>query len=319
MANLKKYAVHPDYARIPSLPFPFNGIVTGLLNRCILLDVQLRQRGVMRKTVKHWVASSDRSYFPVYELRPDTARPDEKLPALVYYHGGAFVLTYASSHVANLQQYADRVHCSVFMVDYRLAPQHVFPKGFEDCWAVLQWIKEKADWLHVDASRIAVMGDSAGGCLSAGIAQKSLDEGFSLRGQGLVYPALDNRCSTFSATAFDDAPVFNGVANKRMWEVYLPGHAAGNAPPYAAPAGRQDLAGLCPAYVETAEFDPLRDEGQEYARRLSAAGIAVTEYHPVGTVHGYDMIGNNALTQEAMQRRCDFLAGIFLEATCASA
>lgn len=319
MANLQKYAVHPDYAKLPSMPFPFGRISTTLINAWVEFDAQRQMKKLPATVAKHWVPSNDRQYFPVYEFRPANTHPDEKLPAVVYYHGGAFVLTYASSHVANLAKYASRLNCAVFMVDYRLAPQHLFPKGFEDCWAALQWVKDKAEWLHVDAGRIAVMGDSAGGCLSAGIAQKALDENFPLRGQCLVYPALDNTCSTYSATSFSDAPIFNGVANKRMWEVYLPGHAAGNVPPYAAPAGRQDLAGLCPAYIETAEFDPLRDEGQEYARRLSAAGVAVTEHHPVGTVHGYDMMGNNALTQEALQRRCDFLAGIFREATCASA
>ncbi len=310
MANLQKYPVHPDYAKMPSLPFPFNGLLTTLFNRWMHIDTWIRQRDAMGKARKHWVASADRSYFPVYEFRPDNAAADEPLPAVIYYHGGAFVLTYASSHVANMPHYAREVRCAVFLVDYRLAPQHVFPKGFEDCWAALQWVREKADWLHVDAGRIAVMGDSAGGCFSAGIAQKALDEQCALRGQCLIYPALDNTCTTLSATTFDDAPLFNGVANKRMWQVYLPGHTAANPPAYAAPASRQDLSGLAPAYVETAEFDPLRDEGKVYAKRLREAGVSVTEHHPAGTIHGFDMVKPNHLAQEALHKRCEFLKAI---------
>jgi choline dehydrogenase len=132
-----------------------------------------------------------------------------------------------------------------------------------------------------------------------------------LRGQGLIYPALDNSCSTFSATNFSDAPIFNGVANKNMWNVYLPGYSASNAPAYAAPANRQDLAGLAPAYVETAEFDPLRDEGQAYAKRLQAAGTPVDENATKGTVHGFDMLKKNTIAREALQRRCDFLKSVF--------
>jgi acetyl esterase len=312
MSNNPKYAVHPDYAAFRSFPFPFNGMVTAVMNQLLKLDTCFRQRDVMAKATRHWVASKDRHYFPVYEFRPDNTQPDEILPAVVYYHGGAFVLTYASSHVANMLQYANGAHCAVFLVDYRLAPSHVFPKGFDDCYAALEWVAKEAEWLYIDANRIAVMGDSAGGCFSAGVAQKAFDEKhIHLRGQGLIYPALDNSCSTFSATNFSDAPIFNGVANKNMWNVYLPGYSASNAPAYAAPANRQDLAGLAPAYVETAEFDPLRDEGQAYAKRLQAAGTPVDENATTGTVHGFDMLKKNTIAREALQRRCDFLKSVF--------
>lgn len=312
MSTNSKYAVHADYAKFRSFPFPFNGIATALMNQLMRFDVFIRQRTVMAKATQHWVASADRSYFPVYEFRPSNAAPDTKLPALVYCHGGAFVLTYAGSHVANVLQYANRAQCAVFLVDYRLAPRHIFPKGFEDCYAALAWVKKEADWLHIDAKRIAVMGDSAGGCLAAGVAQKAFDEkNITLCGQGLIYPALDNSCSTFSATHFSDAPIFNGVANKKMWDIYLPGFLASNAPPYAAPANRKDLTGLAPAYVETAEFDPLRDEGQAYITRLVEAGVAFTENFTQGTVHGFDMLKKNSLSEDAIQRRSDFLKTVF--------
>lgn len=311
MANLQKYPVHSDYAKLPSMPFPFNGVVTTVLNQCVLLDVWLRQWNTLSRATRHWVASTDRSYFRVYEIRPERSNPDEILPAVVYYHGGAFVLTYSSSHVAHLQTYANNAHCAVFLVDYRLAPWQVFPNGFEDCWSALLWVKEKADWLHVDANRVVLMGDSAGGCLAAGVAQKAHDVGVNLRGQCLIYPALDNSCSSVSASTFNDAPVFNGVANQRMWKVYLPGSGHGVAPPYAVPAARESVSGLCQAYVETAEYDPLRDERKEYASRLHAAGVHVVENHTSGTVHGFDMVVRNAISIDAVRQRSHFLTTVF--------
>lgn len=312
MANLQKYPVHPDYANVPSMPFPFNGTVTGLLNRFLHLDTFFRQRKLLARVHRHWEASADRSYFPILELRPDYVPCHEVLPAVLYFHGGAFVLTYASSHLQTVAHYANQVRCSVFLVDYRLAPQHAFPKGFEDCYAALEWVAREAEWLFVDDRRLVVMGDSAGGTLAAGVAQKALDDrGPALRGQALVYPALDRHCRTHSATSYLDAPVFNGVANRRMWEVYLANYPGGDIPPYAAPADRDALAGLPPAYVETAEFDPLCDEGRAYARRLQDAGVPVTEHHPAGTIHGYDMMAPNALSAEAMRLRCAFLTRCF--------
>lgn len=311
MANLQKYPVRPAYAKLPSIPLPFNGVLTCILNYGMLLDVRCRQRSIMKRATQHWVASADRSYFPVYEVRPEHADATERLPAVLYYHGGAFTLTYSAFHVANLQIYANKVGCSVFLVDYRLSPKYVFPKALEDSFAALQWVIEKADWLHVDASRLAVMGDSAGGCLSASIAQKALDAGISLRGQGLIYPALDNRCSTESASQFTDAPVLTSASNRRMWEVYLPGAVHGTAPQYAVPAARENLVGLCAAYVETCEFDPLRDEGKAYALRLQESGVRVTENHTDGTVHGFDIIVRDALCEAALQARCDFLQSVF--------
>ncbi len=312
MAKQGKYPVHPDFQHYPSFPFPFNGIVTGLLNRFLHVDTFFRQRHIMARAKKHWEASADRSYFPIYEFRPDYVPVNEVLPAVVYFHGGAFVLTYASTHVHAMAHYANEARCSVFMVDYRLAPEHPFPKGFEDCYAALEWVAREAEWLFIDEKRIAVMGDSAGGTFAAGVAQKALDEkGPALSAQVLVYPALDRHCTTRSASEYLDAPMFNGVANRKMWDVYLGHYSVEEIPAYAAPADRQDLAGLPPAYVETAEFDPLCDEGAAYAKRLQAAGVRVELHEPKGTVHGYDTVHSSSIAQDSMQRRVQFLKSAF--------
>jgi len=313
MAKKTKYAVHPDFAHYPYIPFHFSGpIVSRILNAFMKADTFFNQRHLLRKAVKHSVASADGSTFSVYQFNPDGAEPDDLLPAIIYFHGGGFVLTYASTHVVSMDIYAQRARCRVFMVDYRLGPKHVFPKGFEDCYAAWQWVVGNAENLGVDASRMAVAGDSAGGTLAAAIAQKVQDAGGqSIRGQLLIYPALDKSSSTESATSFRDTPLWNAGANINMWEVYLRDYAGKVTPPYAAPSDRTDLAGLASAYIESAEFDPLRDEAEEYARRLQNAGVR-TLFNPTkGTVHGYDTVFDSEISKAAMQQRLDFIHSIF--------
>jgi acetyl esterase/lipase len=254
---------------------------------------------------------SDGGSIKIYQFYPEN-RSDEPLPAVVYYHGGAFVLSYASTHVASVQEYANEANCMVFLVDYRLAPKHLFPTGFNDCYESLQWIHDNAEKLGVDPARLAVMGDSAGGAFSAGVAQKTLDEGGpELKGQVLVYPVCDRSCSTKSAIEFHDAPMFNGVANKKMWDMYLQNVPHHPVPPYAAPADREDLSGLPPAYIDNAEFDPLRDEAVDYAHRLEKAGVSVELHQPKGTVHGYDTVTDSRITKDILAKRIDFLKRIF--------
>jgi acetyl esterase/lipase len=312
MAKNSKYTIHPDFAHYPVIPFPFNGAVVSLLNGLIHIDTFFRHRDLLNSAIKHRVSSADSSHFNVYQFTPRDVKPDEKLPAIVYYHGGAFVLTYASTHVVSMDIYAQRVRCRVFMVDYRLAPRYVFPKGFEDCFAALQWVASHAEKLNVDSKRIAIAGDSAGGTFSAGVAQKVKDAGGpEICGQLLIYPALDKSSSTESATTFLDTPLWNGVANKKMWEVYLKNFQEKPAPPYAAPADRADLAGLVPAYVENAEFDPLRDEAEVYAKRLQTAGVKMVFNSTKGTIHGYDTVFDSDISKAAMQQRLNFLKMIF--------
>jgi len=311
MAKKSNYAIHPDFAHYPAINLPFGSFMVGLVNAFINLDTFFRQRHLLRNAVKHSVVSADGTAFPVYQFMPDNHKAGEKLPAIIYYHGGAFALTYASTHVVSMAMYAQQRY-AVFMVDYRLGPKHVFPKPFEDAWAALVWVAANADKLGVDKNRIAVGGDSAGGCLTAAIAQKVKDSGGpAIRGQMMIYPALDKNSNTESATRFLDTPLWNGNVNKKMWAMYLRDYTGKATPPYAAPADRSDLGGLAPAYVENAEFDPLRDEAEAYAKRLQTAGVK-TVFNPTrGTVHGYDTVFESELSKATIQQRFDFLKTIF--------
>jgi len=209
-------------------------------------------------------------------------------PGIAYFHGGAFVLGDLEIEHLKCLRHAE-AGTVVVSVDYRLAPEHRYPAGVEDCYAGLTWLADHAADLGVDGDRLAVGGSSAGGALAAAAAMMARDRGGPALGfQLLIYPVTDDRLATGSMARFDALDGWNGAASRQMWDHYLgPGRAA--APPYAAPARATDLSGLPPAYVSAAEFDPLRDEGIAYAVALMAAGVR-TELHVFpGVPHGFDI------------------------------
>jgi len=301
--------MHDDYRKIPSVSLPFRRPLVGALNALLAFDCWRSpvDPRVLRRREK--IYNADGSCFEVLVMEP--AETTTTSPALIYYHGGAFALSYASLHLQSCERYAVEAGCRVIFVDYRLGPAKPFPHGFNDCFRALEWTLETAEALAIDPKRVAVMGDSAGGGLSAGVAQKALDGGVPLSAQLLIYPTLDNRCATESATSFSDTPVWNSNLNRNMWTMYLRDVNAAAPPAYAAPGRREALSGLPPAYVETAEFDPLRDEGLEYARRLEQSAVAVELNQTSGTVHGYELAPENPETVRSMRERVEYLWKIF--------
>jgi acetyl esterase/lipase len=206
-------------------------------------------------------------------------------PGVLYCHSGAFVLGNLDMDHLQCVELARRAQCTVVSVDYRLAPEHPYPAGFDDMLAVLRWVAAEAQNLGVDANRIAVAGNSAGGALAARLAQCAADgTAPALVFQLLHQPVLDDR-PTPSKDEFTATPGFDGPATQQMWR-----HLAGaeDVPADAVPARREDLTGLAPAFITCSELDPLRDEALDYARRLMWAGVA-TELHVFpGTCHGFD-------------------------------
>jgi acetyl esterase/lipase len=186
-------------------------------------------------------------------------------------------------------------------VEYRLAPEHPFPAGVEDCYAALRWLADNAGALGADPGRLAVAGTSAGGGLAAAVALMARDRGGpALRLQVLSIPELDDRLQTPSMTTFIDTPLWNRPNAVLSWSFYL-GREADAAPgddvsPYAAPARATDLRGLPPAYVATAELDPLRDEGIAYASALMHAGVPVELHQFPGTFHGSALVSTASVS-----------------------
>jgi acetyl esterase len=307
MASTPTHALHKDYRRIPSMDLRFNRVLLGLINCFLACDRFFAKRRADARVSRREeiVSNADGSSFKVIVMHPETAQPTA--PALVYYPGGGFALHYSSLHLQSCERYALEVGCVVVFVVYRLGLSKPFPHSFDDSYRALEWTREQSSQLGIDPSRVAVMGDSAGGCLSAAVAQKALDQSLPLAAQVLVYPTLDNTCSTASANEFTNTPIWTAGSNRGMWKMYLRDVDSQNPPAYAAPAGREDLTGLAPAYVETAEFDPLRDEGIEYAARLDEAGVQIHRNFTSGTIHGYEMSPKNPETLRSMKARIAYL------------
>ena len=237
---------------------------------------------------------------PVRVYRPKAPR-NPPVPGVLHIHGGGFMIGSVEAEHAGAALMAVDSGAVVVSVDYRLAPEHPYPAGLHDCYAALTFLHAEAGGLGVDPARVAVVGASAGGGLSAATALLARDLGGPpLCFQMLQIPELDDRLDTPSMQAFVDSPVWNRPLAVISWQAYL-GKLSGarDVPVYAAPARASDLSGLPPAYISTAENDPLRDEGIIYAMRLLQAGVSVELHQFPGTFHGSAMVTTAAVSRRA--------------------
>lgn len=235
-------------------------------------------------------------------------------PAVLHIHGGGYIL--GSMHMmdgANRALAAD-LGCIVVSVDYRLAPETPHPGPVEDCYTALRWLYANAGALGVDATRIAVSGESAGGGLAAALALLARDRGeVPLVYQRLIYPMLDDRtCAERDPNPFTGEFVWTRADNRFGWRALL-GHEPGvpGVSPYAAPARAEDLSGLPPAFISVGALDLFLDENMEYARRLLHAGVP-TELHVYpGAFHGSDLAADATVTVEARRNAREALRRAF--------
>lgn len=249
------------------------------------------------------------SKIPVRVYHPDTA---PMKPLLVYYHGGGWVIGDLDTHDHICRRLANEVDCVVLSVDYRLAPEHPFPAPLNDCYAALEWAVANAGDLGIDANRIAVGGDSAGGNLSAAVAIRARDEsGPKLLMQLLIYPVT---CSEMSLPSYEENAEGYMLTRDAMvwfWDLYLR-NRGDRSNPLAAPLYLDDFSKLPAAYIITAEYDPLRDEGEAYAQHLTDAGVAVTCIRYDGVIHGfYGMFQELDVAEEAVKASCKELRDAF--------
>jgi acetyl esterase len=240
---------------------------------------------------------------PLRVYTPDTM--NGPVPALLYLHGGGFVIGNLDSEHGNCLALCRDLGIILVSVDYRLAPETAYPGGLEDCYSALTWISENAGDLGIDSDRIGVYGQSAGAGLSAATALLARDRnGPKLCFQYLGIPEVDDRLNTPSMNQFVDTPMWNKPSAKLSWDYYLGSdYSRGddNVPFYAAPARAENLSGLPPAHVTTMEFDPLRDEGVLYALKLMQAGVSVELHSYPGTFHGSSMLAHAAVSQREKQ------------------
>jgi acetyl esterase len=251
---------------------------------------RLPQMRIEERTVGY----DDVDDIPVRIYWPPIERHDD-LPVVVYYHGGGWCIGDLDTHDHVARAHALGAEAIVVSVDYRLAPEHPFPRGVEDAWAALQWVGEHAAELGGDPARIAVAGDSAGGNLSAVVALLARDNGGPpLAFQLLWYPVAVGDTSLPSYAENADAPMLNSQVSAAFTAWYVPDldfSDPTNLPVLLAPANADSLAGLPPAFIGTAGHDPVRDDGIKYAELLAAAGVPVTLSNEPTLIHGYVSIG----------------------------
>ena len=233
-------------------------------------------------------------------------------PCLIFLHGGGFAYQAAPHHFVLARRLAKALNVKTIFVDYRLSPKYKFPTAPEDAFSVYQWILANSDKLQIDKKRIAVCGDSAGGNLSTVLCLMARDRAVQIPcGQMLIYPFTDRRMESQSMKEFTDTPMCNSTVGKKFNQLYMPFETHKNIE-YFSPMEANSLTQLPPAYVETAEYDCLRDDGIAYAHALRDAGIDVELYETKGTMHGYDIAIDSQLIKECMQKRIRFLNKVFL-------
>ncbi len=229
------------------------------------------------------VSDESANGVPVRVYRPTL---NTKLPCLVYYHGGGWVIGDLETHDSPCRLLARQTGCVVVAVDYRLAPEHPFPVPLDDCFTATQWVVDNAARLDIDAEKVAVGGDSAGGNLAACVCIKAREQnGPSIVHQVLVYPVTDAAMDTESYVENADGYMLTRDSMVWFWDNYIGTHNKDNY--LISPLKAEDLSDLPSATVLTAEFDPLRDEGESYGARLLAAGVATQVKRYDGLVHGF--------------------------------
>jgi acetyl esterase len=283
-------ALHPQVVelleRVARSPFPAYHTVSPFVARRIYRDTRaaLAPKPPQLPDVRLHATTN----FAIRAYRPVR---DGKLPALVYFHGGGWTIGDLDTHDTLCRQLAAGAGCAVFSVDYRLAPESPFPAAVDDCFAATRWVMDNAASLGVDPNRVAVGGDSAGGNLAAVVALLARDAGGpAIVHQLLIYPATDQRCGSASHERNAQGYLLTRDAIEFFRANYLPQRDQWSDW-RASPLLAQSHAGLPPATVMTAGFDPLIDEGRAYADRLRASGVTVEYREYSDMVHGFVLFG----------------------------
>jgi acetyl esterase len=262
-------------------------------------------------SVEHILVPGPESLLTARIYRPSE---DISLPLLLYFHGGGFVLGSLNAYDSSCRSLANSAHCIVLSLAYRQAPEHPFPAAHEDAFAAYRWALRNAAALGADPYRIAVAGESAGGNLAAAVCLMAKSRGIRQPiHQLLVYPIADNRLDTDSYQEHASAKPLNRAMMRWFWKHYL-GENPGNE--YSCPLRSQELSGLAPATIITAEIDPLRSEGEHYADRLRSYDVPVHSRRFVGVTHEFFGLGSVVNEgKEAVKEAANELTRAFSEPT----
>jgi acetyl esterase len=237
------------------------------------------------------VASVEHHFIPGptadLPVRIYTPEGDGPFGGLVYFHGSGWVVLNIEVCDTTMRSLANSTGCVIVAVNYQKAPEHPFPIPFDDCWAALEWTVENADAFDVDAARIGLVGDSAGGTLAAAMCLHARDRGGpAIAFQGLIYPVTDYGWDTASYHENAEGYLLQRESMHWFWDHYIPDPSVAGDP-RVSPLRAADHSNLPPAFVATAEFDPLRDDGRQYSEKLHDAGVPTTYVEYEGMIHGF--------------------------------
>ena len=298
-----EYPIHPDFKMLAAIHPPLNRRTIPMIQKAMgLLYHQQRSSRAVRVERVRIPADAGQAvrallYIPV-EGKTDAC--------LLYCHGGGYAFPAAPYQYKLASMYAQQVGCRVLFPDYRLAPEYPFPAAVDDCFAAYRRLLEMAE-----GAGIAVCGDSAGGTLSMAVCLRALDEGLPAPcAQLLTYPAVGNAGETESLRRYTDTPMCNSRDMETYGAWYVQDEGAGKLA-YRSPIEAESFAGIPMTYIETAEFDALRDGAILYAEKLRSAGIEVELHNTKGTVHGYDMMLKSGIVKELIEKRTGFLKRAF--------
>jgi len=239
--------------------------------------------------------------LPIRIYRP-TENPNA--PAIVFFHGGGWVLSTLDIFDSSLSRLANQSGATIISVFYQKAPEHPFPIPFDDCYESLLWVLANAEELKIDPTKVGVMGDSAGGNLASAVALKARDNGVKLALQVLIYPCNERNFETHSYIDYATGYLLTTQGTKWFWEQYVQ-NPADNTNPYAAPMHAKTFKDLPPAVIVTAQYDPLLADSEKYAKLLQADGVPVVYKQFDGMIHGFFVM--MAITKVAAES-IDFIA-----------
>jgi len=299
-----KYAISNEYKKIAKLKPPVGRFVLAVSQKFLKPTKKVFRDDVIDVEL-YKIAGYNEGEIDIFVLSPIGVR--ENAPCLMFYHGGGFIFEGASHHYKLAMTFAKKLNIKVVYVAYRLAPKFPFPYQVEDCYKALEWVVSNFDKLNIDKDNIAVYGDSAGGNISAVMTLFARDRKLpvKIKFQALIYPFLDGSLTSESAKRFIDTPVWNSMLSKKIQKYLRPSYEIDTK--YLFPIDFPTLNDLPPAYIETAEFDSLHDDGITYAGRLEEVGISVELNETKGTMHGFDMIMSAPTTKKAINARIDYM------------
>ncbi len=297
-----KYQYHKDFRKI-AFKLPFSKLICRLSQKPLELMLNMIKPPKNISVDNFFIQGFNNDKILIKEISPES--PNDF--ALLVLHGGGFGYKTAPHQLTNAFEYASKLNCKTYLVDYHLLPKFPFPAAYEDSIKTYEYLISNADKLKINPKKIIVLGDSAGGCLAANLCNtvesKNLPRPCC---QVLIYPVTDNSMTTTSMKTFTDTPLWNSKNNQRMWKMYLK-NCTPQQEQIAVPMKNPLPKTLPPTYIETAEFDCLHDEAIIYAEKIKNHTVELQINETKGTFHGYDMLSSHPISKGSIEKRISFM------------